>query len=139
MFLLGFVSAGLNFRYQWCFLPRRISQISAVFFLLSYLMYAEVLRENTYLSRVIEVQKNQRVIDTGLYGIVRHPMYAATVILFLSMPLVLGSLISFPIFLAYPFIIAQRIRNEEEVLAQELNGYEAYRKKVKYKLIPFIW
>lgn len=139
MFLLGFVSAGLNFRYRWFLLPGWVSHTAAVLFLLSYLVYAEVLRENTYLSRTIEVQENQRVIDTGLYGIVRHPMYSATIIMFLSMPLILGSLISFAIFLAYPFIIAKRIRNEEEVLEQELEGYAAYKEKVKYKLIPFLW
>lgn len=139
MFLLGFVSAGLNFRYQWPLFPDWVSHASAVCFLLGYLLYAEVLRENTYLSRVIEVQEDQRVIDTGLYGIVRHPMYSATILLFLSMPLVLGSPISFLIFLAYPFLIAKRIRNEEEVLERELEGYSAYKKKVKYKLLPFLW
>ena len=102
-------------------------------------MYAEVLRENTYLSRTIEVQENQKVVDTGLYGIVRHPMYSATLLLFMVMPLVLGSMISFVIFLVYPFIIAKRIRGEEEFLAAELDGYEEYLKKVRYRLIPFIW
>lgn len=139
MFLLGFVSAGLNFRYRWFLLPGWISLTAAVFFLLSYLMYAEVLRENTYLSRTIEVQKGQTVIDTGLYGIVRHPMYSATVILFLSMPLVLGSPVSFLIFLSYPFIIARRIQNEEQVLEAELEGYITYQNKVRYRLIPFLW
>lgn len=139
MFLVGFVLAGLNFRFGWIILPGWVSKVAAVFFLLSYLLYAEVLRENTYLSRTIEVQENQKVIDTGLYGIVRHPMYSATVILFLSMPLVLGSIISFVVFLAYPLIIAKRIRNEEEVLEEGLEGYKDYKKKVKYRLVPFVW
>lgn len=139
MFVVGFVVAGLNFRFQWMMLPNWLIGISAVIQMLSYLIYAEVLRENTYLSRTIEVQQNQKVIDTGLYGIVRHPMYSATIILFLSMPLVLGSLISFFIFLAYPVIIAKRIRNEEKVLEKELKGYAEYKKKVRYKVIPFVW
>ena len=139
MFILGFVIAGLDFRFQWIVLPGWVSKAAAVMFLLSYLIYAEVLRENAYLSRTIEVQEGQKVIDTGLYGIVRHPMYSATVILFLSMPLVLGSIISFVCFLAYPFIIAKRIRNEEDVLEAELEGYSAYKQTVKYKLIPFVW
>lgn len=139
MFVIGFVIAGLNFRFRWIILPDCVSLIAAGIFLLSYLLYAEVLRENTYLSRTVEVQENQKVIDTGLYGIVRHPMYSVTVILFLSMPLVLGSVISFVIFLAYPVIIAKRIRNEEQVLEAELQGYTEYKKKVRYRLIPFIW
>ena len=139
MFVLGFVIAGLSFRYQWLILPNWVSWIAAVAFLLSYVIFGEVLRENTYLSRTIEVQENQTVIDTGLYGIVRHPMYSATIVLFLSMPLVLGSLLSFVVFLAYPAIIAKRIRNEEEVLERELAGYTAYKKKVRYKVIPFLW
>lgn len=139
MFLVGFVLAGLNFRFGWIILPGWVSKGAAILFLLSYLLYAEVLRENTYLSRTIEVQENQKVIDTGLYGIVRHPMYSATVILFLSMPLVLGSVISFIVFLAYPLIIAKRIRNEEEVLEEGLEGYKDYKKKVKYRLVPFVW
>ncbi len=139
MFVIGFVIAGLNFRFQWIRLPDYVSWVAVVIFLLSYLLYAEVLRENTYLSRTVEVQENQKVIDTGLYGIVRHPMYSVTVILFLSMPLVLGSVISFVIFLAYPVIIAKRIRNEEQVLEAELNGYTEYKKKVRYRLIPFVW
>ena len=139
MFITGFVLAGLDFRYQWLQLPFFMTIIGAILFLLSYVMYAEVLRENTYLSRTIEVVENQKVIDTKLYGIVRHPMYMATVILFLSIPLILGSLISFFIFLAYPFLIAARILNEEKVLSKELDGYEEYKKKVKYRLIPFIW
>ena len=139
MFILGFVAAGLDFRFRWIVLPNWISWAAAVLFLLSYLLFAEVLRENTFLSRTIEVQENQTVIDTGLYGIVRHPMYSATIILFLCMPLVLGSLISFVIFLAYPFIIAKRIRNEEKVLENELAGYVEYKQKVKYKVLPFFW
>ena len=139
MFLSGFIIAGLNYRYNWILIPNSVVIISSVIFVISYILYAEVLRENTYLSRTIEVQENQKVIDTGLYGIVRHPMYGATILLFLSMPLVLGSIISFVIFLIYPFIIAKRIKNEEEVLERELVGYSEYKKKVKYKVIPFIW
>ena len=139
MFILGFAIAGLDFRFQWIVLPGWVSKAAAVMFLLSYLLYAEVLRENAYLSRTIEVQEGQKVIDTGLYGIVRHPMYSATVILFLSMPLVLGSIISFVCFLAYPLIITKRIQNEEDVLEAELEGYSAYKQTVKYKLIPFVW
>ena len=139
MFILGFVTAGLNFRLHWIDLPKWVSWAATVVFLLSYLLYAEVLRENAYLSRTIEVQENQTVIDTGLYGIVRHPMYSVTIILFLAMPLVLGSLISFVIFLIYPFIISKRICNEEKVLEECLAGYCEYKKKVKYKVIPFLW
>ena len=139
MFLTGFILAGLDFRFGWLPLPRAVSMVGAAAFLIAYLLYAEVLRENTYLSRTIEVQENQKVIDTGLYGIVRHPMYSATVLLFLSMPLVLGSVISFAIFLAYPFIIAKRIRHEEAFLEKELPGYREYKEKVKYRLIPFVW
>ena len=139
MFLAVFLSAGLSFRYDLLMLPFPVSILSAIVFLAAYALYAEVLRENTYLSRTIEVQENQKVIDTGLYGIVRHPMYMATVFLFLAMPLVLGSLIAFVIILCYIPLIVKRIRNEEQVLTKELNGYEAYKKKVKYRLIPFIW
>ena len=139
MFLAGFVTAGLDFRYGWSALPDWVSWGASGLFLLAYLLYGEVLRENTYLSRKIEVQENQKVIDTGLYGIVRHPMYGATILLFLSMPLILGSLPSFVIFLNYPAIIAKRIRNEEEVLERGLEGYAAYKKKVRYRVIPFIW
>lgn len=139
MFLLGFVIAGLNFRFKWIILSDWVSWIGAAIFLFSYLLYAEILRENTYLSRTIEVQNGQKVIDTGLYGIVRHPMYTVTIILFLSMPLVLGSMLSFAIFLIYPAIIAKRIRNEEAVLEKDLHGYIEYKKKVKYKIIPFLW
>ena len=139
IFLSGFIIAGLNYRYNWVTIPTSVVIISSVIFILAYILYAEVLRENAYLSRTIEVQENQKVIDTGLYGIVRHPMYGATILLFLSTPLVLGSIISFAIFLIYPFIIAKRIKNEEEVLERELVGYSEYKKKVKYKMIPFIW
>ena len=139
MFLCGFVLAGLDFRFGWLPMPQWVSIAAAVLFLLSYVMYAEVLRENTFLSRTIEIQENQTVVDTGLYGIVRHPMYSATLILFLSMPLVLGSLISFVVFLAYPLIIAKRIRNEEQVLEEGLAGYKEYKQKVRWRLIPYIW
>lgn len=139
MFILGFVVASLDFRFGWFPLPTGVSIGGAVVFLLAYIMYAEVLRENTYLSRTIEVQENQKVISTGLYGVVRHPMYSATLLLFLSIPIVLGSLISFLIFLSYPFIIAKRIKNEEKILTQNLEGYKEYKEKVKYRLIPFIW
>ena len=139
MFLAGFIVAGLGVRYGWYTLPKPVVIVSAVVFLIAYILYAEVLRENTYLSRTIEVQEGQKVIDTGLYGIVRHPMYSVTLLLFLSMPLVLGSIYSFVIFLAYPFIIAKRIKHEEKFLERELNGYTEYKQKVKYRLIPFIW
>ena len=139
MFLAGFIVAGLGVRYGWYTLPKPVVIASAVVFLIAYILYAEVLRENTYLSRTIEVQEGQKVIDTGLYGIVRHPMYSVTLLLFLSMPLVLGSIYSFVIFLAYPFIIAKRIKHEEKFLEKELNGYKEYKQKVKYRLIPFIW
>ena len=139
MFLGGFIVAGLDFRFGWLPLPKAVSMVGAAAFLIAYGLYGEVLRENTYLSRTIEVQENQKVIDTGLYGIVRHPMYSATVLLFLSMPLVLGSLISLVIFLAYPFLIAQRIKHEEAFLEKELAGYRAYKEKVKSRLIPYVW
>ena len=139
MFVVGFIVAGLGFRFGLYTLPKGVSHGAAVVFLVAYILYAEVLRENTYLSRTIEVQENQRVIDTGLYGIVRHPMYSVTLLLFLSMPIVLGSVYSFLIFLAYPFIIAKRIKDEEKFLEKELDGYVQYKQKVKYRLIPFIW
>ena len=139
MFISGFVVAGLNYKYSWFLLPNIVVIISSIVFLIAYILYAEVLRENTYLSRTIEVQKNQKVIDTGLYGIVRHPMYMTTIILFLSIPLILGSIISFLIFLIYPIIIILRINNEEKVLEKDLKGYIEYEKKVKYRLIPYIW
>lgn len=139
MFLAGFLTAGLGFRFGWYMLPKGVVFAAAAVFLLAYALYAEVLRENTYLSRTVEVQEGQKVIDTGLYAIVRHPMYSATLLLFLSMPLVLGSLYAFPIFLAYPFLIVKRIKNEEALLEKELKGYREYRQKVKYRLIPFVW
>ena len=139
MFLAGFIVAGLNYKYQWFILPNVVVIIASIIFIISYILYAEVLRENTYLSRTIKVQENQKVVDSGLYGIVRHPMYAITIFLFLSMPLILGSIYSFIIFLIYPILIALRIKNEEEVLEKELNGYTEYKKKVKYRIIPFIW
>ena len=139
MFVLGFIIAGLDYRYSLLPLPSFISIIGSILFIISYVLYAEVLRENTYLSRTIKVEKDQKVIDTGLYSIVRHPMYMATLILFLSMPLVLGSIISFLVFLIYPFIIIKRLKNEEEFLEKELDGYSEYKKKVKYRLIPFIY
>jgi len=139
MFICGFVVSGLNYRFNWIILPKWIIFIATIIFLLAYVLYAEVLRENMYLSRIIEIQENQKVIDTGLYGIVRHPMYSSTILLFLSIPLVLGSIVSFLIFLVYPVIIAKRIKNEEQVLEQGLEGYSEYKKKVKYKVIPFIW
>jgi protein-S-isoprenylcysteine O-methyltransferase Ste14 len=139
MFLAGFVVAGLGYRFGWYVLPRGVVIAAAVIFLTAYVLYAEVLRENAYLSRTIEVQEGQKVIDTGLYGVVRHPMYSATVLLFLAIPLVLGSVLSFIIFLVYPFIIAKRIKHEEEFLECELPGYREYKQKVKYRMIPFIW
>ena len=139
MFLIGFIIAGLNYRLEWHVLPASVSVGATVVFLTAYLLYAEVLRENTYLSRTIEIQENQKVIDTGLYGIVRHPMYTVTILLFLSMPLILGSIYSFLVFLAYPILIAQRSKYEEKLLEKKLEGYCEYQKKVKYRLVPFIW
>ena len=139
MFLVGFILAGLGVRFNWYALPKGVSIGGAVAFLLAYVLYAEVLRENAYLSRTIKVEEGQKVVDTGLYAIVRHPMYSATLLLFISMPIVLGSLYSLIVFLAYPFIIAKRIKSEEEFLEKELDGYAIYKKKVKYRLIPFIW
>ena len=139
MFLCGFLLAGLDFRFGWSHLPFAVNCVGAVLFLLAYVLYAEVLRENTWLSRTIEVQDGQTVVSTGLYGIVRHPMYAVTLLLFLSMPIVLGSIPALPVFLVYPLIIAKRIRNEEEVLSRDLPGYTEYLQKVRWRLIPFIW
>lgn len=139
MFLLGFILAGLDYRFGWLEIPNIVVVVASIVFVISYIIYAEVLRENSFLSRTIEVQKEQKLIDTGLYRIVRHPMYTATIFLFLSIPLILGSLISSIIFLVYPFIIIKRLKNEEEVLEKELKGYKEYERKVKYKLIPFIW
>ena len=139
MFLAAFITSGLNFRFGWIVLPDFVTYISAAVFLIAYVLYAEVMRENEYLSRTIEVQENHKVVDTGLYGIVRHPMYFTTVLLFLSMPLVLGSVIFFAVMLFYFPIIVKRILNEEDVLEKGLSGYSEYKKKVKYRLIPFIW
>ena len=139
MFLVGFILAGLDFRFGWSKLPMAVNYVGAGLFLTAYVLYAEVLRENTWLSRTIEVQEGQTVVSTGLYGIVRHPMYFATVILFLSMPLVLGSVPAFLVCRCYPAIIAKRIRNEEQVLSRELAGYDEYKQKVRWRLIPYIW
>lgn len=139
MFIAGFILAGLGYRYGWYQLPSWVVAVASVILLLSYAMYMEVMRENAYLSRTVEVQEGQKVVDTGLYAIVRHPMYTATILLFISMPLILGSIYSFIVFLAYPFIIAKRIKGEEMLLESELNGYAEYKKKVRYRLIPLIW
>ena len=139
LFLAGFIVAGLDFRFEWSHVPAWIVIVASVTLLASYALYAEVMRENAYLSRTIEVQEGQKVVSTGLYGIVRHPMYAITIWLFLSIPLVLGSFWAFLCFLPYPVIMAVRILNEERVLSKGLEGYEDYKKKVKYRLIPFIW
>ena len=139
IFLLAFILAGLNFRFVWFKLPTVVIIIASVIFLIAYIMYAEVLRENEYLSRTVEVSENQKVVDSGLYGIVRHPMYTSTIFLFLSMPLVLDSIFSFVVMLVYPIIIIFRIRNEEKVLENELIGYKEYKEKVKYKLVPYLW
>ena len=139
MFVAAFVVAGLNFRFSWHSLPDYVICVGAGVFLLSYLIYAEVMRENAFLSRTIEIQESQKVIDTGLYGIVRHPMYSSTLIMFLSIPLILGSIISFAIMLAYIPIIAVRMNSEEKVLEEGLEGYKEYKQKVRYKVIPFIW
>lgn len=139
MFIAGFVVAGLDYRFKWLELPIYVNIIGSVIFILSYILYAVVLKQNTFLSRTIEVVDTQYVIDTGLYSLVRHPMYTATIFLFLAMPLVLGSLLSFVIFMVYPIIIVLRIKNEEMVLSRELVGYKEYLTKVKYRLIPYIW
>lgn len=139
MFLVGFILAGLDHRFGWSKLPMTVNYIGAGLFLTAYVLYAEVLRENVWLSRTIEVQQGQTVVSTGFYGIVRHPMYAVTLLLFLSMPLVLGSIPAFVVFLAYPAIIAKRIRNEEEVLKHDLPGYAEYLEKVRWRMIPYIW
>jgi protein-S-isoprenylcysteine O-methyltransferase Ste14 len=139
MFVAGFVVAGLDYRYSWSRMPMAVTVASSVLFLLAYVLYAEVLRENAYLSRTVKVEEGQTVISTGLYGIVRHPMYAATILLFIMMPLVLGSWYAAIIFLAYPVLIVIRLSGEEKLLLKELPGYGQYRKKVKYRIIPFIW
>ena len=138
MFIASFIVAGLNFRFKWIVLPTAVPIIASIIFLIGYILYAEVLRENSYLSRTIEVQENQKVVDTGLYGIVRHPMYMTTLILFFSMPFVLGSIISFIIMLAYIPIINKRMKNEEKFLVVNLAGYQDYMQKVKYRVIPYI-
>lgn len=139
IFLFGFIVAGLDFRFSWSYVPKAVVIVAVVLFLISYLLYAEVMRENAYLSRTIKVEENQEVVSTGLYAVVRHPMYMTTILMFLMIPLILGSLISFVIFLAHPIIIAVRINNEEKILSEQLNGYAEYKKKVKYKVIPFVW
>ncbi len=139
MVIAGFVVSGLGNRFNWYVLPKTVSICGSIAFLIGYILYAEVLKENAYLSRTIEVQENQKVVQSGLYAVVRHPMYSVTLLLFLSMPIVLGSVFSFLIFLLYPFIIAKRIKGEEALLEKELDGYSEYKQKVKYRLFPFIW
>ena len=139
MFIAGFVVAGLDFRFGWSSVPSWVVVTASVLFLVSYALYAEVMRENAYLSRTIKVEEGQTVVDTGLYGIVRHPMYAVTIMLFLMIPLVLGSWYALIVFAFYPAIIIVRLKDEEELLTKELAGYAAYKQKVKYGLIPFIW
>lgn len=139
VFVAGFVIAAVDFRFGWSRVPIWLVVVASVLLVISYGLYAEVMRENAYLSRTVEVQENQKVIDTGLYGIVRHPMYSATILLYLSIPLVLGSIYSFLIFLMFPLVIAKRISNEEAVLEKGLEGYTSYKQRVKYKIIPFIW
>lgn len=139
MFIAGFVVAGLDYRFGWSNMPQWVTIIASVLFLFSYALYAEVMRENAYLSRTIRVEEGQKVVDTGLYGIVRHPMYAVTILLFLMMPLVLGSWYALIAFAFYPVIIIVRLKDEEDLLTRELPGYEAYKEKVKYRIIPFIW
>ncbi len=139
VFLAGFIIAGLDFRFGWSQVPPAITLLSSLLFLLGYGLYAEVMRENAYLSRTVEVQQDQKVIDTGLYGIVRHPMYLATLLLFLALPLILGSWFSLLIFLLYPPLLVIRIRNEEQILTEGLIGYQEYKEKVRYRLIPYLW
>ena len=139
MFIVGFVLAGLSYRYNWTMLPLWVSIVFSVIFFVMYGFYIEVMRENTYLSRTIEVQEDQTVVDTGMYRIVRHPMYSVTLIMFLAITFILGSVVSIPIFLFYPFIIVKRIKNEEKVLEEGLKGYTDYKNKVRYRLVPFIW
>ena len=139
LFIVGFIIAGLNYRFDWTVLPNVVITISSILFILSYIFYGEVLKENAYLSRTINIYAGQKVVDTGLYSIVRHPMYLSTIIMFLMIPLMLGSIISFEIFLIYPLLIIKRIKNEEEVLERDLEGYVKYKQKVKYRLNPFVW
>ena len=139
MFIAGFVVAGLDFRFSWSQMPVAVTIIASVLFLVAYILYAEVMRENAYLSRTIKVEEGQKVVDTGLYGIVRHPMYMATVLLFLMIPIILGSWYALIVFAFYPAIIVVRLKDEEELLTRELPGYAAYKQKVKYRMIPFVW
>ena len=139
MFIAGFVVAGMDFRFGWSKMPQAVVIVASVLFLVAYGLYAEVMRENAYLSRTIKVEEGQKVIDTGLYGIVRHPMYMATILLFLMIPLVLGSWYALIVFAFYPVIIIVRLTDEEALLTRELSGYAAYKQKVKYRIIPFIW
>jgi protein-S-isoprenylcysteine O-methyltransferase Ste14 len=139
MFIAGFVVAGLDHRLGWSQMPNWVTIVASITFLADYALYAEVMRENAYLSRTIRVEEGQKVVDTGLYGIVRHPMYAVTIELFLMMPLILGSWFALIIFAVYPVVIVVRLKNEEELLTRELPGYDAYKQKVKYRLIPFVW
>ena len=139
MFVGGFVVAGLDFRFGWSAMPVAVTVVSSVLFLLSYGLYAQVMRENAYLSRTIKVEEGQKVVDTGLYGIVRHPMYMATILLFLMIPMVLGSWYALIIFACYPAIIIVRLKDEEELLTRQLPGYAEYKQKVKYRIIPFVW
>ena len=139
IFLIGFITAGLDFRFSLTVVSKPIVMIASILFLISYGLYCEVMRENVYLSRTISVAENQKVVDKGLYGIVRHPMYLATIIMFLMIPLILGSWISFIVFLSYPIVIAIRIKNEEKLLTEQLSGYIEYKNKVKYRILPFVW
>ena len=139
MFLAGFIVAGLGYRFEWYMLPEWVTFVASGIYLLSYVIYAEVMRENAYLSRTVEVQENQKVVDTGMYGIVRHPMYAVTIWLFLSIPLVLGSWWALLCFIPYPILIAVRIKNEEKILEEGLPGYTEYKQKVRWKILPFVW
>ena len=139
MFIVGFLAAGFDYRFGWSKMPLPVTIIASVLFLVAYVLYAEVMRENAYLSRTVKVEAGQTVIDTGLYGIVRHPMYMATVLLFLMMPLILGSWYSLIVFALYPVIIIVRLLDEEKLLTKELPGYDEYKKKVKYRIIPFVW
>ena len=139
MFIAGFVVAGLDYRFGWSQMPAPVTVIASVLFLIAYALYAEVMRENAYLSRTIKVEEGQTVVDTGLYGIVRHPMYMASILLFLMMPIVLGSWYALIVFAVYPAVIVVRLKDEEELLTRELSGYAEYKKKVKYRILPFIW
>lgn len=139
MFLAGFILSALDYRFGWTHVPFVVVMVAAVILLVSYGLYAEVMRENVYLSRTVEVQEEQKVIDTGLYGVVRNPMYFSTVLLFLAIPVVLGSWIGFLIFCIYPFLLVKRIKNEEMVLEEGLAGYKEYKEKVRYRMIPFVW